>query len=112
MIDMKKPSVTVVVLNYKGWKDTVNCIDSLTKQTYDNFHIFLIDNGSHDESTTELAKLNDPRLTFVVNETNTGFTGGVNQGIEWTIERGDDAVALLNNDAVVEADWLEELIDA
>lgn len=112
MIDMKKPSVAVVVLNYKGWKDSVQCIKSLFGQTYDNFHILLIENGSNDQSADELSGLKNRRLTFVKNPVNTGFTGGVNQGITWATEQGYDAVALLNNDAQVKPDWLEKLVEA
>lgn len=107
---MKNPTVAVVVLNYKGWEDSVVCVNSLFDQTYTSFHILLIENGSHDDSVTELSKLQDPRLTFIQNETNLGFTGGVNQGITWATEKDYDAIALLNNDARVEPDWLETLV--
>lgn len=109
---MKTPKVAVVVLNYKGWRDSIKCVKSLFKQTYSQFHIVLIENGSHDGSAEELAKLKDPRLTYIEQAVNTGFTGGVNIGIRWAIDRGYDYVALLNNDAHAEPDWLEKLVDA
>ncbi len=49
--------VAIVVLNYKGWRDTKKCITALFEQTYKNFEIYLIDNGSGDESVKELKKL-------------------------------------------------------
>lgn len=109
---MKNPRVAVVVLNYKGWEDSIKCIASLKRQTYQPFHIYLIENGSHDESAEHLSKLADQQLTFVQNEKNLGFTGGVNQGITWAIDQGYEAVALLNNDAHVEPNWLETLVHA
>lgn len=112
MLCMKKPNVAVVVLNYKGWEDSIKCVGSLFKQTYEKFHIVLIENGSHDESTKELSKLKDKRLTFIENPKNLGFTGGVNQGIEWALERDYDAIALLNNDAQVDPNWLKNLVDS
>lgn len=107
---MKHPKVAVVVLNYKGWRDSVVCIESLVQQTYPSLHIVLIENGSKDQSARELSKLKDPRLTYMEEPVNHGFTGGVNIGIRWAIEHGYDAVALLNNDAHAEPDWLEKLV--
>ncbi len=44
------PHVTIIVLNWNGWEDTIECIESLLKSTYDNYNIILIDNGSSDNS--------------------------------------------------------------
>ncbi|NCU43598.1 glycosyltransferase family 2 protein [Candidatus Saccharibacteria bacterium] len=102
--------VAITVLNYKGWRDTKKCMVALFEQTYKNFEIYLIDNGSGDESVKELKKLKDDRLHLHLEEKNTGFTGGVNIGIKWAIENNFDAVALLNNDAVADPSWLENLV--
>ena len=102
--------VAVVVLNYRGWQDTKKCIAALKKQTYGDFEIYLIDNGSGDESIAKLSKLKAKNLHFHQEPTNTGFTGGVNIGIRWAMEHGFDGVALLNNDAAPEPDWLEQLV--
>ena len=101
--------ISVVILNYKGWRDTKKCLTALFKQTYKNFEIFLIDNGSGDESVEELSKIKHKNLHFRLEEKNTGFTGGVNIGIKWSLENNFDAVALLNNDTIAEPDWLENL---
>lgn len=102
--------VAVVVLNYKGWQDTKKCIAALKKQTYRQCEIYLIDNGSGDKSVAELSKLKAKNLHFHQEPTNTGFTGGVNIGIRWAMQQGFEAVALLNNDAAPEPDWLEQLV--
>lgn len=102
--------VAVVVLNYKGWQDTKKCLAALKKQTYKNFEIYLIDNGSGDESVEELSKVKMKNLHFRKESKNTGFTGGVNIGIHWAIENNFDAVALLNNDANAEPEWLANLV--
>lgn len=109
---MKNPKVAVVVLNYKGWQDSIKCVKSLFAQTYPTFHVVLIENGSHDGSAEELRKLKDPHLTYMEEEANTGFTGGVNIGIRWAMENSYDCVALFNNDAHAEPDWLENLVRA
>lgn len=107
---MKTPKVTVVVLNYKGWRDTLKCVKSLRSQTYHDYHIVVIENGSGDESPHELKQLESTDVTLLQQSVNHGFTGGVNIGIQWAREHGYDAVALLNNDATAKPDWLERLV--
>ena len=103
--------IAIVVLNYKGWRDTNKCIAALLDQTYKDFEIYLIDNGSGDDSVKELKKLKDDRIHLHLEENNTGFTGGVNIGIKWAIQNDFEAVALLNNDAMANPDWLENLAE-
>ncbi len=105
-------NVLVVVLNYRGWDDTVKCIASLKKQTYDNFKIYLIENNSQDDSVEKLTPIvrNDEDIIFDIQPTNTGFTGGVNIGIQYAIDNSFDAVALFNNDAQADKDWLTKLV--
>lgn len=104
--------VLVVVLNFNGWKETIPCIEALLKQTYDNFHILLIDNGSKDQSLKKLAKLNNhEKITFHKEPVNLGFAGGVNIGIRKAIKEKYTYITLLNNDATVTETWLSTLID-
>lgn len=106
--------VLVVVLNYKGWKDTIKCLDSLKKQTYDNFKIYLIDNFSDNGSIDKLepAVDGDNQIFFDKQITNTGFTGGVNIGIKYALENNYDATVLFNNDAQADRDWLKNLVSS
>ena len=107
-------NVLVVVLNYKGWQDSIKCAESLKKQTYDNFNIYLIENHSQDESEEKLKLFveGDKQIIFDVQPTNTGFTGGVNIGIQYAIDNNFDAVALFNNDAQADKNWLKNLVGA
>ncbi len=102
----------VVVLNYRGWDDTIKCLKSLEKQSYENFKVYLIENGSKDESSKKLKPLakKNPQIIYDEQEINTGFTGGVNIGIQYAIDNGYEAVVLLNNDVQMEKDWLETLV--
>ena len=109
---MKHSKVAVVVLNYKGWQDTLTCVASLLEQTYPDFHIILIENGSKDESARKLSKLKNDKLTYIEEPVNHGFTGGVNIGIRWAMDHDFPMVALFNNDAKAEPDWLEKLVHA
>jgi len=105
-------SVLIVVLNWNGIKDTEKCLDSLLKQTYTDFKILVVDNGSVDGSLERLRhieKKND-NMSVVANKVNKGFAGGVNTGITYAINKGYEAVALFNNDAMADENWLLELI--
>lgn len=106
--------VAVVVVNYKGIEDTLACLKSLDKQTFKDFKIIVVENGSHDESADELKKVSSQlkhKIEILLNDTNLGFTGGVNTGIKWALEHDYDGIALFNNDAVAEPNWLQELIN-
>jgi len=103
-------SIAVIILNWNGIEDTISCLDSLNKQTYEEFKIIIVDNGSVDNSVEKLKLLpQQDNITKIFNEKNLGFAGGVNTGIKWAIEHDFSHVALLNNDAVVEQDWLTNL---
>ena len=104
--------VLVVVLNYRGWEDTIACLASLDKQVYSNFDIYLIENNSGDESAEKLAPIakDNPKVIFDIQPTNTGFTGGVNIGIKYAIDNGYEYVALFNNDAQADENWLQNLV--
>lgn len=108
--------VAVVVLNWNGIKDTISCLDSLVAQTYTSYSIVVIDNGSIDDSVITLKKyiadhIKKP-IELICNEKNLGFAGGVNTGIEWALNNNFDAVALFNNDATADKNWLKELVKA
>lgn len=97
----------VVIPNWNG-KDTIGmCLDSLRKQTLEHV-VILVENGSTDGSLEFLRK-NYQDVRLVVNQQNLGFAGGVNSGIRHAIDQGFEYVALLNNDAVVDKDWLKHL---
>ena len=105
-------NVLVVILNFNGWQETLVCVESTLKQTYVNFHILLIDNGSADESLTKLKKYEKhPSITFIKNPINLGFAGGVNMGINYAMNNNYSYVALLNNDALLTPSWLETLVN-
>ena len=50
------PKVSIVILNWNNWKDTLECLDSLYRIQYPNWDLFLVDNGSEDESISMLKK--------------------------------------------------------
>lgn len=48
------PHVTIIVLNWEGWQDTIECLESVLKLTYENFNVILIDNDSSDDSIIQI----------------------------------------------------------
>lgn len=103
-----KVSVVIPNLNGAGWlKDS---IESVWAQTFTDFELIVIDNASTDESLEIARSYKDrPNYTLIENDRNTGFSYAVNQGIR--IAKGE-YVALFNNDAFAEPDWLAELLKA
>lgn len=101
--------VTIVILNWNGKKDTIECLDSLKQVTYSNYEILLVDNGSTDGSA-EFLREYYPEIEIIENKKNLGFTGGCNIGIKKAMSYGADYILLLNNDVAVEPDFLDEMI--
>lgn len=95
------PLISVVMLNWNGLEDTKTCIATLRKNTYPNFEIIIVDNGSTDGSKEWLKAQND--VVLVDLPKNLGVTGGHNKGYE--AAKGT-FIANLNNDTVVDPDWL------
>lgn len=103
-------SIAIVVLNWNGIEDTEKCIASLLLQTHQNYSIVVVDNGSKDNSIVQLRRLQDDRkIILLENGRNKGFTGGVNTGVTYALNNSFDAVALFNNDAIADKDWLLNL---
>lgn len=73
--------------------------------------IIVVENGSTDGSL-EFINTHYPGVDLVVNKKNLGFAGGVNSGIRYAIDDNCDFVALFNNDAIADKDWLRYLVEA
>jgi len=107
--------VAIVILNWNGIDDTLLCLNSLLSQSYKNFHIVVVDNGSTDDSKERLDKYqvkHNDKIDVIYNPTKFGFAGGVNTGIEWGLNEDFEYVALFNNDAVADKNWLQHLVNS
>lgn len=103
--------VDVIVLDVDGPAVLDLCVASLQAQTVPA-RIILFDNGSRVPLRGRLGAWRDvpyEGLVFLRSETNLGFTGGVNEAFRHV---DADFVALVNNDAWVERDWLATLLEA
>jgi GT2 family glycosyltransferase len=104
---MKK--VFACVLNYNGFKDTIECVESLLQSNYTNLSIVIIDNGSTDGSAFRL-KNKFPSITLIESKENLGYAGGNNLGISWALREGADYIFILNNDTIVSYDCIERFV--
>ena len=102
------PFVSAIVVNWNGKNYLGECLESLRKQTFLNFEIIVVDNGSTDGSV-EYIRSHFPECLIIQNPSNNGFGKGNNQGIK---KAKGEYIALLNNDAQAVCLWLEELVKA
>ena len=109
---MQKSNVAVIIPNWNGSEDLPGAIDSILAQSYRNFALVVVDNGSSDSSKDiiESYKQKDDRVRSVYRDKNYGYTGGVNPGFEIAIAEGKTYAAPFNNDARADKDWLKHLV--
>jgi len=105
-------TLTAVVLNFNGLKDTIQCIRSLKKCHSGPYklNIVVVDNGSDNKNVTSLSQIND--ITLIRNDKNLGYSGGNNIGIKYALEKYSDLILLLNNDTIVDRNLLQYLAKA
>jgi hypothetical protein len=105
---VKTPVISVVVVNWNRRDLLRACLDSLAAQTFTDFEIIVVDNGSNDGSVEMVKNFSRP-IGLIENTENRGFCAGNNQGFAVS---QSEFVALLNNDAEAEPGWLQAMLDA
>lgn len=102
------PTVSVVLVNFRGTSDTLTAIEHLEAVDWprDRLEIIVVENGSGDDSGERLRQLGD-RITLVESSQNLGFAGGCNLGVRHS--RGE-IVAFLNNDARPDPRWVRAAV--
>lgn len=115
---MTNPLISVNLLLYKPGAYLGPCLASILAQSYDNFELLIIDNNSGDGTAKRVKEMIDeaqkagqkiPFHKIIVNETNTGFAAGQNQGIR---ESKGELVAMVNQDVVLDGDFLKQAAEA
>lgn len=104
------PKVSMVIVNWNREADTAECLYSLKRIDYSNHEIILVDNGSQDSSPDNIQR-RFQNVKLIRNRVNKGFAEGNNVGIREALKRNADYILLLNNDTVVEADFLSSLVN-
>jgi len=106
--------IPIIILNWNGIEDTLECMESIFAQTYTDYVVYLLDNGSEGNDTAILTEKYGahPKVELILESKNHGFTLGNNLILEEYILPNPDYeyVVLLNNDTTVPEDWLENLL--
>jgi len=105
-----QPFVSIILVSFNSEEYIVDCISSLSVQSYQNFNIIFVDNNSSDNSL-EVVENEFQQVFTIHNNTNSGFAQACNIGIQKALE--DDKtkyVVCLNLDTMVDENWLKELV--
>jgi GT2 family glycosyltransferase len=106
---MEQPKVVIIILNWNRAQDTIECIESVKKLSYQNYEVIVIDNNSKDNSA-DLIRKRYADITLIINSQNMGFAAGNNIGIKCAAEKGYDYIWFINNDLIVDERSLAELV--
>jgi hypothetical protein len=102
--------VSVVIVNYRGAEDTIECLAGLSALAWpvERLQVIVVDNASGDDSV-ERIRAAAPEVTVVASPENTGFAGGCNLGVAHS---DGEFIALINSDARPHPDWLSAAVAA
>lgn len=104
-----KKKVAIIIVNWNGQKFLEDCIKAVYKQTYSFFDIYFVDNGSVDDSI-EFIKKNFPQIIIIPLNKNYWYAKWNNEWIKQAfIDSSVEYIVCLNNDTIVNQNWLEEL---
>jgi len=104
------PRVSVIIANYNGKDFLCRCLDSVFKNSYDNYEVIVVDNGSTDGTVSSLREKfreNAGKIKYVELERNVGPAKARNDGAK--IARGE-YLAFLDNDTQVDTHWMGEAL--
>ncbi len=102
-----KPTVTISLLTWNGGEYLPWLLKSLTDQTFKNWILLVLDNASSDNSVG-IVREYYPKTSIITQKKNIGFSRGHNLLINWS---DSDYVLVLNQDVVLEPNYLSELVD-
>lgn len=105
--------VVVITINYNLSSETIPCVESILASSYNDFIVYLIDNGSKSEDYQKLFDTfnNNPKVQVIRIEKNCGYVGGVNAGLKKGIEANADYFLVMNNDTIIDKDAIANLVD-
>jgi len=102
------PLVSVIILNWNQKMLLNDCLESVLSTDYPEMEVIVSDNGSTDGSV-DLVKKKFPDIILIENNSNLGFCVGNNVAIK---QAKGDIIVLLNNDTLVDGEWVKEIVDA
>ena len=108
---MSKIETVVIIVNYNGFDDTRDCINSKKQSIGELPFIVVVDNASNNSDKLELLKKEYELLKIIYNNENIGFGKANNRGIKWAQNNIEfNYLLLLNNDTIIDKNCLTELI--
>lgn len=107
---MNYPKVSIIILNWNGLEDTIECLESLRKITYPNYEVIVMDNASSGDDVRILREQYGEYIHVIANDQNYGYPEGNNIGMRYALGKGADYLLLLNNDTVVDSEFLTEMV--
>ena len=105
---LKKPLVSIIILNYNAGELLINCVESVFQTKYSNFEVIVVDNISSDNSHKK-CKEKFEKIQLIENSKNFGYCEGNNIGIR---KAKGEFIVILNPDTIVESNWLDEFFIA
>lgn len=103
---MSNIKASVIIPNYNGEELLKDCLTSLAWQSFKDFEIILVDNGSSDKSL-EYVRSNFPAVRIIQLNKNYGFARAINKGVKQSLSQ---YVVFLNNDTSCSREWLGNLV--
>lgn len=105
--------IGVVICNFNKENDVLICIQSVLESKYEDYHVYVVDNASSDNSVKRIKESygEDPRLTLLVNQENLGGSGGFNTGLRMAVEKGHEYLMCVDNDAMLDENCIGSLYD-
>lgn len=100
------PTAAIIIVNWNGRRLLETCLPAALAQTFPDYAVIVVDNGSSDDSVAWLGA-HYPQVRLIQNKENSGFCAGNNQAFAAT---PTPYLALLNNDAAPEPGWLAEMV--
>lgn len=105
------PLISIIIVNWNGKNNLKDCFGSLFKINYISYEVIVVDNGSKDGSVNYIkgVQKKHKNVILIENSTNLGFAEGNNVG--YTNYSKGELVLLLNNDAIVDENFLGILVE-
>lgn len=103
-----KKSVWVVMINYFGANDTIECINSIRKSDID-VSILIVDNSNDEKERKKISAISN--IYYIDAKKNLGFAEANNIGIAYAIKNKATHVILLNNDTIIDSKMISELLN-
>jgi len=103
--------IAVITLNYNQNDFTLKCVESILKSKFEDFKLFLVENGSTVENYKQLKDQlpKDSKIELRRLENNRGYVGGINYGLEEANNFNPDYFLIMNNDTILDENAINEL---